>query len=69
MKYFSLIKMMQILLSFIKGKKMLSFNDLPYSCVLHLMFILLFQDAHVLSSQSNEILTAIVNGMKKEEPR
>lgn len=48
---------------------MLSFNDLSYSFLLHLLYFFLFQDAHVLSSQSNEILTAIVNGMKKEEPR
>ena len=28
-----------------------------------------FQDPDILTSQSNEILTAIVHGMKKEEPR
>ena len=27
-----------------------------------------FQDAEVLATQSNEILTAIVHGMKREEP-
>jgi len=28
-----------------------------------------FQDPDILTTQSNEILTAIVHGMKKEEPR
>ena len=30
--------------------------------------VLKFQDAEVLATQSNEILTAIVHGMKREEP-
>ena len=29
----------------------------------------MFQEPEILQTQSNEILTAIVHGMKKEEPR
>ena len=35
-----------------------------YTC-----FIYLLQEPEILQPQSNEILTAIVHGMKKEEPR
>lgn len=31
-------------------------------------YVLKMQDAEVLATQSNEILTAIVHGMKREEP-
>ena len=43
----------------------------PVLLVLLSWFILLssFQDPEILQPQSNEILTAIVHGMKKEEPR
>ena len=30
---------------------------------------ILFQEPEILESQSNMMLTAIINGMKKEEPR
>lgn len=33
------------------------------------MYVFLSQDPEILQAQSNVILTAIVHGMKKEEPR
>ena len=34
----------------------------------YMVFLYFLQEAEVLATQSNEILTAIVHGMKREEP-